>query len=89
MNSDQANKIVFITAAVLVAAAFLENHYDPSSKSMFKRVWTIGLLTVLLGITADFVPEVAGPLALLVITSVAVKDSQYFGQAIGTKKAGS
>lgn len=86
MNSDQANKVVFITAAVLVAAAFLENHYDPSSKSMFKRVWTIGLLTIVLGITADFVPEVAGPLGLLILTSVAVKDSKYFGQAIHSQK---
>lgn len=86
MNSDQANKIVFITAAVLIAAAFLENHYDPTSKSMFKRVWTIGLLTIVLGITADFVPEVAGPLGLLILTSVAVKDSKYFGQAINSKK---
>lgn len=71
-----------------MAAAFLENHYDPTSKSMFKRVWFIGLLTIVLGITADFIPEVAGPLALLILTSVAVKDSKYFGQAIQTNKKG-
>lgn len=88
MNSDQANKIVFITAGVLVAAAFLENHYDPNGKSMFKRVWTIGLLTIVLGITADFVPEVAGPIGLLILTSVAVKDSKYFGKAVDSNKKG-
>lgn len=88
MNESQANKTVFITAAVLVAAALLEKKFNPVNFSLYKKLWGIGALTLALAITADFVPEVAGPLALLILAAVAVNDSKYFGQAInsGTEK---
>lgn len=88
MDESQANKAVFIAAAVLIAAAFLENHFNPTKFDLYKRLWGIGALSLVLAMTADFVPEVAGPLALLILTAVAVHDSQYFGQALdlGNKK---
>lgn len=88
MNESQANKAVFITAGVLIAATFVEIAYAPNKPNPFKRMWGIGILTLVLAITADFVPEVAGPLALLILTSVAVNDSKYFSQAfdMGSEK---
>lgn len=93
MDESQANKAVLVAMVVLIAAAYLENHFNPLNFNLYKRLWGIGALTLLLAITADFVPEVAGPLALLILTAVAVHDSKYFGQALeagnanGTKKA--
>lgn len=92
MDSAQASKAVFITGGVLVAAAFLENKYAKANQfPLYKRLWFIGLLVLVLSMTADFVPEVAGPLALLILVSVAVHDGKYFGllqQENTTKKAG-
>lgn len=91
MNESQANKAVFITAGVLIAATLVEIAYAPKKPNPFKRIWGIGLLSLVLAITADFIPEVAGPLALLILTSVAVHDSKYFSEAFdmgaGDKKA--
>jgi hypothetical protein len=103
MNESQANKAVFIMAGILIAAAFLEGAYSQAKNvkgkagrdllvtqfNIYKRLWVIGLLTLVMAISADFVPEVAGPLALLILVSVAVHDSKYFSEAFskGTVKA--
>jgi hypothetical protein len=42
---------------------------DPSA---FKTVWALGVLFLLLSITADLVPELAGPLAGLIMLAVLV-----------------
>ena len=105
MNESQANKAVFIMAGVLLAATFIEWSYGVASGvkdragkdlainqfNLYKRLWVIGLLTLATAIIADFIPEVAGPLALLILTSVAVHDSKYFGHFFATgveQKAG-
>lgn len=42
---------------------------DPS---IFKTVWALGVLFLLMGIAADLVPELAGPFAGLVMLAVLV-----------------
>lgn len=82
MDESQANKAVLVAMIVLISAAYLENHFNPLNFNLYKRLWGIGALSLLLAMTADFVPEVAGPLALLILTAVAVHDSKYFGEAL-------
>jgi hypothetical protein len=88
MNESQAKTIVVITGIVLVIFTFLEKQYIEGkgsgaavdkSFSFFKQIFFVGLLTLALALTADLAPEVAGPVALLILTAAAVKKSKYFG----------
>lgn len=49
----------------------------------FKSLWAIGLVTLGLAIFADFVPDVAGPFALLVLIAMAVRNTGVLGSVVG------
>lgn len=79
MNTEQASNIVFVTGGVMVVFTLTEHHFKPTDFDLYKQLWAVGLLTLALAVTADFVPEVAGPLALLILTAAAVKKGKYLG----------
>jgi len=83
MNESQANKIVLISAGVLVALTFAQRQFNPEGFDLYKNLWGIGALTLALSVTADFVPEVAGPIALLVVSAATVKKGHYIKEALG------
>lgn len=85
MNNES---IIFTTAGVLTAGAFAEDHFNPASFSLYKRLWMIGALTLLLAITGDIAPEFAGPLALLILVSYLVHNGKYFGLATSENTKG-
>jgi hypothetical protein len=79
MTTDQAERIVFIAGGAMVVFTLAEHHFNPTTFDLYKQLWGVGALTLVLAITADLVPEVAGPLALLILTAAAVKKGKYLG----------
>lgn len=79
MDSQQATNTVFITGGVMVVFTLAEHHFSPADFDLYKQLWAVGALTLVLAITADFVPEVAGPLALLILVAMAIKKGKYLG----------
>jgi hypothetical protein len=45
--------------------------------SLFKRLFFIAISMIVLALFADQIPEVAGPLALLILVAFVMHDSQY------------
>lgn len=58
---------MLVSALALVFIALYRDRTAPEGVDLFKRVWGVGVLAVLLGVAADFAPTVAGPFALLVV----------------------
>ena len=79
MNKGTANTVVLVSGGVLVALALIPGK---DGGSAYKRIWAAGLLTVALGIAADFVPEVVGPFAVLVIIAAVVKNPGVIGKFV-------
>jgi hypothetical protein len=79
MNQEQATTIVFLSAGIMVVFTLAEHHFKPTDFDLYKQLWGVGALTLVLAITADLIPEVAGPLALLILVAVAVKKGKYLG----------
>lgn len=73
MNPSTARKIVpaamVITSIAVGVAYFKKPHKDGDG---FKTAWSLGALYLILALTVDLAPEIAGPLALLVMLGVAL-----------------
>lgn len=84
MSPAQASRIVLI-AGGLEAVFVLARARRGSLKEgdTYKSLWAIGLLTLGLSILADFIPEIAGPFALLVLIAMAVRSRGELGQVLG------
>lgn len=66
MNPATSRKLVLVSLAAMGAVALARHAQGTSQGSTYKRVWAIGALGLLLTAAADFVPQIAGPLALLI-----------------------
>jgi hypothetical protein len=55
-------------------------------ETVARSLYAIGLLTLALSIFADFVPEVAGPFALLVLVALAARSRGALGEVLGTSE---
>jgi hypothetical protein len=64
MTTAQAKQTVLVSMIVLVGIAVFRGK---STSTVFKRVWGTGVIGVILGIVADFAPQIAGPFAALVV----------------------
>lgn len=52
----------------------------------YKRLWGSAVAATGLAVAADFVPELVGPFAVLIIIAAAAKNPGWFGNATGTQK---
>lgn len=86
MSKGGATTIVFVTGGLLVAIALLQKGSLGSGKT-FKKIWGAGLLTAGLAVFADFVPELVGPFAVLVILAAVANDTGVIGKLIGNPGA--
>jgi hypothetical protein len=75
-----------LEAAVVLAQA---KQTGRDEGTVVRQVWAIGALTLGLAIFADFVPEVAGPFALLVLVALAARSRGELGLLLGTRGTGS
>jgi hypothetical protein len=84
MTSEQASRIVLLSGAGMATFTLIQASREgrPNERT-FRTLWAIGLLTLGLAIFADFVPEVAGPFALLVLIAMAVRNTGALGSVIG------
>lgn len=84
MSSEQASRIVLLCGAgmgtfVLIQAA----REGRAQEKTYKSLWAIGLVTLGLAVAADFVPQIAGPFAVLVLIAMAARNSGAIGSVIG------
>ena len=78
-------------ACGLVEAGYVllrARHPLPQGRT-WRSLWAIGLVTLGLAFFADFVPQVAGPFAVLVLIAMAVRSKGELGQVIGAAGASS
>lgn len=83
MSSEQAARIVFI-AGMLEAGYVLirASRGGLGEGKTYRSLWAIGLLTLGLAVFADFIPQVAGPFAVLVLVAMVVRNRGELGNVI-------
>lgn len=79
MTSSTASKIVLVSGGIMAIWVLITPNEQTAT---FKRLWGIGALTLALSIMADFVPEIAGPFALLVLVAGGTKNKGKIGKTI-------
>lgn len=80
MDKETASKIVLVSGGIM--AVWVLVSAPKGSTKTYKRLWGIGALTLGLSIMADFLPEIAGPFALLVLAAGTVKNQGKIGRTI-------
>lgn len=89
MTSAQSSRTVVIAgmleAFFVLAQARQGNSTHPNT---VKSLWAIGVLTLGLSALSDFVPQVAGPFALLVLVALAARSRGDLGRVLGVSGAG-
>lgn len=82
MGSTQASKVVLVTTGLMVALTLIEHHFNPVDGTLYKRLWALGLVGLGLSVLADFVPQVAGPFAVLVAIAMIARRPGILGSFI-------
>lgn len=64
----QARKMVLVGAFLLAAIAIYRDRRDGAEASdTFRALWGVGVVSLVLSLVADFVPQIAGPFAALTV----------------------
>ena len=63
----QARKMVLVSMFLLGVIAVYREKSPGGSGSLYKRLWGLGVIGVVLSLAADFVPTIAGPFAVLMV----------------------
>ena len=82
MSEQQARNTVWIAGALMLAAALT------GSGNRYRRVWATGIATVILAATAEFVPQITGPLAIILALGMfyeVFSGGSLLGKALGTQ----
>ena len=88
MNAVTARKMVLVSVLGLLIVATYKGKSGKVATST--RLWGTGWLAIMLGITADFAPGIAGPFALLILAgSLTNGGDQAFTNLLGKAGAGS
>jgi hypothetical protein len=53
-------------------------------ESAFKKLWGVGLLTVVMAFGADMIPEVVGPVALLILVAYIYKNKSVISSGFNS-----
>ncbi len=62
-----ARKLVLVSMLGLLAVAFYRARRPETDVNLFRRLWGVGVLGLMLSVVTDFAPSVGGPFALLVL----------------------
>lgn len=83
----QARKMVLVSAFLLAAIAVYRDRQQGSGAT-FKALWGVGVVSLILSIVADFVPQIAGPFAVVtVLGSMTSGGDTLIGKMLGTVAA--
>lgn len=66
MNPSTSKKAVLVSVVLLAVLATFRT-VQGTEGNLFQRLWGIGVIGVILSVTADFAPTIAGPFAILVL----------------------
>lgn len=83
---SSAAKTVLAAGGVLTALTLAQAARSPSSfyqGGVYKRVWAIGVVTLALGVAADFAAPVIVPFAVAMVVGFALKNPGAFGGVFG------
>lgn len=83
MTQQGASRLVFLMGALMAVYVLLRAKRDPGADT-FRSLWAIGVLTLGLAIAADFVPQVAGPFAVLVFVAMVARNRGELGRVLAT-----
>lgn len=70
ISPETARRWVLVSMVLLLAMGVYKGQ-KPGDVGMAKRLWGIGVLGLMLSAAADFVPQLAGPFAVLVVLGYA------------------
>lgn len=70
ISPQTARRWVLVSMVLLLAMGAYKGS-KPGDVGMAKRLWGVGMLGTMLCMAADFVPQLAGPFALLVVLGYA------------------
>lgn len=70
ISPETARRWVLVSMVLLLVMGTYKGS-KPGDVGMAKRLWGVGMLGTMLSIAADFVPQLAGPFALLVVMGYA------------------
>ena len=85
MSSRSAATLVLITGGLMVTYAALDaKNGTVTADVTYKRIYSSFLATAALGIAADFVPEIVGPFAILIIVAAWAKHKGVLGGIISS-----
>ena len=85
MSGGTAKTVVLLTGGLMLAFVGLQVKNGTSQGSTYKKVWAIGLLTLALSVAADFVPQIVGPFAGLILIAAYARNEGALGGLIGSK----
>jgi hypothetical protein len=80
----QARKMVLVSVFLLALITVYRDRRDTSPKGTFRVFWGVGVVGMFLSLLADFVPQIAGPFAaLIVLGSLTHGGDKLIEQALG------
>lgn len=80
MSSSTARTLVLVAYLAMTALIGLNKSGKYTSNgSKYKAIWAASVFFLGLSVTADLAPQIAGPLALLAVIAVAVKNPGEIG----------
>lgn len=88
MNPTQARRLVLISLVGLLGMAAYRGNLS-GDRGLSYRLWGVGMLGTMLSVAADFVPQVAGPFALLVLLGYATSGGDKAIENVLGKVSGS
>lgn len=87
MTTEQASRVVLLCGAGMGTFVLIQaSRTQRPTEATYKSLWAIGLVTLGLAVFADFVPQIAGPFALLVLIAMAARNSGALGSVIGGRQ---
>lgn len=86
MNPATANRMVLVSTGAMIAFVLIERHFNPAQVDTYKRLWAVGALGVGMSLAADFVPQIAGPFALLVLVAMVARNRGQIGRVLDNMK---
>jgi hypothetical protein len=83
VSQGTARTVVMLTGLLMIAFVGIEAKRGTATGSTYKKIWAIGVLTLGLGAASDFVPDLVGPFALLVLLAAYARNQGALGSVIG------
>lgn len=85
ISKVQARKMVVVSGLLLVVIAIYRDRKTETANDTFHRLWSVGIVVLLLSILADFAPTIAGPFAALTVLGWLARDGTgVIDAALGT-----